>query len=68
MIVSGSMDWFPVFSLLSADISRNVGSAGWLINRVAADWLYDISAAVSSGTLSGCFRRLVQYVYIKGRF
>ncbi len=68
MIVSGSMIGSGIF-IVSADISRNVGSAGWLITVWLLTGFMTISAAVSYGELSGMFPKAGgQYVYLKEAF
>ena len=65
MIVAGSMIGSGIF-IVSADIVRNVGSAGWLVAVWAITALMTIIAAVSYGELSGMFPKAGgQYVYLK---
>jgi APA family basic amino acid/polyamine antiporter len=65
MIVAGSMIGSGIF-IVSADISRNVGSAGWLIAVWLITGFMTITAAVSYGELSGMFPKAGgQYVYLK---
>lgn len=65
MVVAGSMIGSGIF-IVSADIVRNVGSAGWLIGVWAITGFMTIIAAVSYGELSGMFPRAGgQYVYLK---
>ncbi len=65
MIVAGSMIGSAIF-IVSADIARNVGSAGWLIAVWAITGFMTITAAVSYGELSGMFPKAGgQYVYLK---
>ena len=65
MIVAGSMIGSGIF-IVSADILRNVGGAGWLIAVWLITGFMTISAAVSYGELSGMFPRAGgQYVYLK---
>lgn len=65
MIVAGSMIGSGIF-IVSADITRNVGSAGWLIAVWLITGFMTIVAAVSYGELSGMFPRAGgQYVYLK---
>ncbi len=65
MIVAGSMIGSGIF-IVSADITRNVGSAGWLIFVWAITGFMTISAAVSYGELSGMYPKAGgQYVYLK---
>jgi APA family basic amino acid/polyamine antiporter len=65
MIVAGSMIGSGIF-IVSADISRNVGSAGWLIAVWVLTGFMTITAAVSYGELSGMFPKAGgQYIYLK---
>lgn len=65
MLVSGSMIGSGIF-IVSADIVRNVGSAGWLIAIWLITGFMTITAAVSYGELSGMFPKAGgQYVYLK---
>jgi len=65
MLVAGSMIGSGIF-IVSADITRNVGSAGWLIFVWAITGFMTITAAVSYGELSGMFPKAGgQYVYLK---
>ena len=65
MIVAGSMIGSGIF-IVSADITRNVGSAGWLIFVWLITGFMTITAAVSYGELSGMFPKAGgQYVYLK---
>jgi basic amino acid/polyamine antiporter, APA family len=65
MIVAGSMIGSGIF-IVSADILRNVGSAGWLIAVWILTGFMTITAAVSYGELSGMFPKAGgQYVYLK---
>src|SRR5882757_2721210 len=60
MLVAGSMIGSGIF-IVSADITRNVGSAGWLITGFMT-----LTAALSYGELSGMFPKAGgQYVYLK---
>ncbi len=68
MIVAGSMIGSGIF-IVSADITRNVGSAGWLIAVWLITGFMTITAAVSYGELSGMYPRAGgQYVYLKEAF
>lgn len=68
MIVAGSMIGSGIF-LVSADITRNVGSAGWLILIWVITAVLTITAAVSYGELSAMFPHAGgQYVYLKEAF
>jgi APA family basic amino acid/polyamine antiporter len=65
MIVAGSMIGSGIF-IVSADITRHVGSAGWLVAVWAITGFMTITAAVSYGELSGMFPKAGgQYVYLK---
>jgi basic amino acid/polyamine antiporter, APA family len=65
MIVAGSMIGSGIF-LVSADIVRNVGGAGWLILVWLLTGFMTLTAAVSYGELSGMFPKAGgQYVYLK---
>src|ERR1700710_1663716 len=65
MIVSGSMIGSGIF-IVSADIIRNVGSAGWLIAVWAITGFMTLTAALSYGELSAMFPKAGgQYVYLK---
>src|SRR5580704_260467 len=65
MIVAGSMIGSGIF-IVSADITRHVGSAGWLIFVWAITAFMTITAAVSYGELSGMYPKAGgQYVYLK---
>lgn len=65
MIVAGSMIGSGIF-IVSADITRNVGSAGWLIFVWAITGFMTLTAAVSYGELSGMYPKAGgQYVYLK---
>lgn len=68
MIVAGSMIGSGIF-IVSADITRNVGSAGWLIAVWLITGFMTITAAVSYGELSGMYPKAGgQYVYLKEAF
>jgi basic amino acid/polyamine antiporter, APA family len=65
MIVAGSMIGSGIF-IVSADITRNVGSAGWLIAVWVITGFMTLIAALSYGELSGMFPKAGgQYVYLK---
>jgi APA family basic amino acid/polyamine antiporter len=65
MIVAGSMIGSGIF-IVSADITRHVGSAGWLISVWVITGFMTITAAVSYGELSGMFPKAGgQYIYLK---
>jgi len=65
MIVAGSMIGSGIF-IVSADITRNVGSAGWLLAVWLITGFMTITAAVSYGELSGMFPKAGgQYVYLR---
>ena len=68
MIVAGSMIGSGIF-IVSADITRNVGSAGWLIVVWLITGFMTLTAAISYGELSGMFPKAGgQYVYLKEAF
>ena len=65
MVVAGSMIGSGIF-IVSADITRNVGSAGWLIAVWLITGFMTLVAAVSYGELSGMFPKAGgQYIYLK---
>jgi len=65
MIVAGSMIGSGIF-IVSADIVRNVGGAGWLILVWLITGFMTVTAAVSYGELSGMFPKAGgQYIYLK---
>src|SRR3989337_4421659 len=65
MVVAGSMIGSGIF-IVSADITRNVGSAGWLIFVWVITGFMTLAAALSYGELSAMFPRAGgQYVYLK---
>ena len=65
MMVAGSMIGSGIF-IVSADIVRNVGSAGWLIAVWVITGLMTLTAALSYGELSAMFPKAGgQYVYLK---
>ncbi|MBS1919576.1 MAG: amino acid permease [Bacteroidetes bacterium] len=68
MIVAGSMIGSGIF-IVSSDITRHVGSAGWLIFVWLITGFMTITAAVSYGELSGMFPKAGgQYVFLKEAF
>lgn len=65
LLVIGSMIGSGIF-IVSADITRNVGGAGWLMVVWLITGFMTISAAVSYGELSGMYPKAGgQYVYLK---
>jgi len=65
MLVAGSMIGSGIF-IVSADITRNVGSAGWLIVVWLLTGFMTLTAALSYGELSAMFPKAGgQYVYLK---
>src|ERR1700744_498775 len=65
MIVAGSMIGSGIF-IVSADITRHVGSSGWLIAVWLITGFMTITAAVSYGELSAMFPKAGgQYIYLK---
>lgn len=68
MIVAGSMIGSGIF-IVTADITRNVGSAGWVILVWLITGFMTLTAAVSYGELSAMFPKAGgQYVYLKEAF
>ena len=68
MIVAGSMIGSGIF-IVSADITRNVGSTGWLIAVWVITGFMTLTAALSYGELSAMFPKAGgQYVYLKEAF
>jgi APA family basic amino acid/polyamine antiporter len=68
MLVAGSMIGSGIF-IVSADISRNVGSVGWLVAVWVLTGIMTLTAAVSYGELSGMFPKAGgQYIYLKEAF
>jgi APA family basic amino acid/polyamine antiporter len=65
MLVAGSMIGSGIF-IVGADITRNVGSAGWLVAVWLITGFMTISAALSYGELSAMYPKAGgQYVYLK---
>src|SRR5215213_6552845 len=65
MIVAGSMIGSGIF-IVAADITRNVGSAGWLIAVWLITGFMTVTAALSYGELSAMFPKAGgMYVYLK---
>lgn len=68
MIVAGSMIGSGIF-IVSADITRNVGSAGWLLAVWLITGFMTLTAALSYGELSAMFPKAGgQYVYLREAF
>lgn len=68
MIVAGSMIGSGIF-IVSADMTQQVGSAGWLIAVWVITGLMTLIAALSYGELSAMYPRAGgQYVYLKEAF
>src|SRR6266581_9383213 len=68
MLVAGSMIGSGIF-IVSADITRNVGSAGWLIAVWLITGFMTLTAALSYGELSSMYPKAGgQYVYLKESF
>src|SRR5918911_232749 len=68
MIVAGSMIGSGIF-IVSADISRLVGSAGWLLLVWIVTGLLTITAALSYGELAAMMPKTGgQYVYLRGSY
>ncbi|MBC6990252.1 APC family permease [Hymenobacter sp. BT491] len=65
MIVTGSMIGSGIF-IVSADIARQVGSAGWLIVVWLVTGFITLAGAVSYGELAAMFPKVGgQYVYLR---
>ncbi|MGV3768114.1 MAG: APC family permease [Chitinophagaceae bacterium] len=65
MVVAGSMIGSGIF-IVSADIMRYTGSAGWLVAVWLITGFMTLTAALSYGELSGMFPKAGgQYVYLK---
>jgi APA family basic amino acid/polyamine antiporter len=65
MLVAGSMIGSGIF-IVSADITRQVGSAGWLLVAWLVTGAFTISAALSYGELAAMMPRAGgQYVYLR---
>lgn len=65
LLVAGSMIGSGIF-IVAADITRNVGSGGWLIAVWLITGLMTLIAALSYGELSAMFPKAGgQYVYLK---
>ena len=65
MIVAGSMIGSGIF-IVSADMLKDLGSAGWLLAAWLITGVMTLIAAVSYGELSGMFPKAGgQYVYLK---
>lgn len=65
MVVAGGMIGSGIF-IVSADMLRNVGSAGWLILVWVITGFMTITAALAYGELSGMFPKAGgQYIYLK---
>jgi APA family basic amino acid/polyamine antiporter len=65
MIVAGSMIGSGIF-IVSADIARQVGSAGWLLSVWAITGVLTLAAALSYGELAAMMPRAGgQYVYLR---
>ncbi len=68
LLVIGSMIGSGIF-IVSADIARSVGSAGWLIVVWLISGFITLTAALSYGELSGMFPHAGgQYVYLREAF
>ncbi len=65
LLVAGSMIGSGIF-IVTADITRQVGSAGWVIFVWILTGLMTMTAAISYGELSGMYPKAGgQYVYLK---
>lgn len=68
LLVIGSMIGSGIF-IVSADIARNVGSAGWLVVVWLISGFITLAAALSYGELSGMYPHAGgQYVYLREAF
>ena len=68
MLVSGAMIGSGIF-IVSADMSRNVGSTGWLLLTWLITGLVTVAAALSYGELAGMMPKAGgQYIYIQRAF
>ncbi len=68
MLVAGSMIGSGIF-IVSADIARQVGSAGWLLAVWIVTGVLTVSAALSYGELAAMMPRAGgQYVYLREAF
>lgn len=68
MLVAGSMIGSGIF-IVSADITRNVGSSGWLVFVWLITGFMTLTAALSYGELSAMFPKAGgQYIYLKEAF
>jgi APA family basic amino acid/polyamine antiporter len=65
MVVAGSMIGSGIF-IVSADITRNMGSSGWLLVVWLITGFMTLTAALSYGELSAMFPKAGgQYIYLK---
>jgi APA family basic amino acid/polyamine antiporter len=65
MLVAGTMIGSGIF-IVSADISRNVGSSGWMLVTWLISGFITMAGALSYGELSGMFPKAGgQYIYLK---
>jgi basic amino acid/polyamine antiporter, APA family len=68
LLVSGAMIGSGIF-IVSADMSRNMGSAGWLLLAWFVTGLVTVAAALSYGELAGMMPKAGgQYIYIQRAF
>jgi len=68
MLVSGSMIGSGIF-IVSAEMARNVGSAGWLLASWIITGVLTLAAALSYGELAAMMPRAGgQYVYLRESF
>jgi APA family basic amino acid/polyamine antiporter len=68
MIVAGSMIGSGIF-IVSADMLKDLGSAGWLLTAWIITGFMTLTAALSYGELSAMFPKAGgQYVYLKESF
>ncbi|HEY8504537.1 MAG TPA: amino acid permease [Gemmataceae bacterium] len=68
MVVVGSMIGSGIF-IVSAEMSRQIGSPGWLLVAWVLTGLLTVSGALSYGELAAMMPRAGgQYVYLRGAF
>jgi len=68
MLVAGSMIGSGIF-IVSAEMSRNVGSPGWLLASWVITGILTLTAALSYGELAAMMPRAGgQYVYLREAF
>ncbi|MFZ1585784.1 MAG: amino acid permease, partial [Saprospiraceae bacterium] len=68
MLVAGSMIGSGIF-IVSADVTRNLGSSGWMLLAWVLAGVLTLIAALSYGELAGMFPKAGgQYVYLREAF